>query len=141
MRTFARSLERMNIIRAQEEHIARFNKLAFPILYMRNFAFRYVKNFVEGMGVNERILIVRQVRCEIHVVRQKGQFFNFLRHKSIHIHIIMEKWRKVKTKSKKIKYFGQKIARKKFGKDIDITQGKRYNKRDMNVALFYGVGE
>ena len=59
MRTFARSLERMNIIRAQEEHIARFNKLAFPILYMRNFAFRYVKNFVEGVRMDKRIFIVR----------------------------------------------------------------------------------
>ena len=57
MRTFARSLERMNIIRAQEEHIARFNKLAFPILYMRNLTFRYIKDFVEGMGMDKRILV------------------------------------------------------------------------------------
>ena len=53
----------------------------------------------------------------------------------------MEKWRKVKTESKKIKDFGQKIAKRKFKKDIDITQGKRYNNRDSSATIFYGGDE
>ena len=59
MRTLARSFESVDIIRSQEEHIARFDGLSLPVMDVYDFTFRHVKNFVEGMRMNKRILIVR----------------------------------------------------------------------------------